>query len=278
MPSPRTAAVALWLVWTALVVGVAVPSRAEPLDVPPGQDPGGAAVAIMTPPVDLSDDTVRQRLARDGEGVAIGWDFSVQKEPEQGNASNSQERKLHTVENVLATFANLPGHRLVPVIVNPDAPLTWGEAAAFIARTPARIVVVPFTTGNESDWAAFRAAADHFQHLVFIVPANKVTTAASNSLAYPAALNLRNVVSVATSSSVPADIALHQDESGSMAEMLATTVARLTECGVPGAENTGAVFDKNEVLSLFAQTGTQPGPGGDTAGKTQGSPCPATPN
>ena len=44
--------------------------------VPPGLDPGGVAVAIADPVgIHYADPQIAQRLARDGEGELIGWDF-----------------------------------------------------------------------------------------------------------------------------------------------------------------------------------------------------------
>jgi hypothetical protein len=43
--------------------------------VPPGVDPGGVEIAIIGPGVDYTDPEIAKRLARDGEGEIIGWDF-----------------------------------------------------------------------------------------------------------------------------------------------------------------------------------------------------------
>lgn len=52
---------------------------AEPVTkppVPPGVDPGGVLIAIIGSGVDYTRPEIASRLARDGEGEIIGWDFA----------------------------------------------------------------------------------------------------------------------------------------------------------------------------------------------------------
>lgn len=44
--------------------------------VPPGVDPGGVAVAIIGSGIDYTRPEIAARLARDGEGEIVGWDFT----------------------------------------------------------------------------------------------------------------------------------------------------------------------------------------------------------
>ena len=43
--------------------------------VPPGLDPGGVAIALLGDGVDYTKPELAKRLARDGEGDLIAWDF-----------------------------------------------------------------------------------------------------------------------------------------------------------------------------------------------------------
>jgi hypothetical protein len=66
-------------VTTAVFAGIAsFAAVAAPSDppVPPGRDPGGVAVAIIGPGIDYTQPDIAARLARDGEGEIIGWDFA----------------------------------------------------------------------------------------------------------------------------------------------------------------------------------------------------------
>ena len=70
-PVPILAAV---LVIALAATGASAQSPAKP-KVPPGTDPGGTAIALIAHGVDYTDPEIAPRLARDGEGDIIGWDF-----------------------------------------------------------------------------------------------------------------------------------------------------------------------------------------------------------
>ena len=112
--------------------------------VPPGQDPGGVAVAIVGAGVDYRSPAIARRLARDGEGEPIGWDI-VDDDPLPLEAEPASGRRLPLHAGTSAAerlLAEAPAARLVPVRV-PDAnALAAGGAMAFVARTPARVAVV----------------------------------------------------------------------------------------------------------------------------------------
>ena len=60
------------------VLAIASAALAEPVKkppVPPGVDPGGVLIAIIGEGVDYTKTEIAARLARDGEGEIIGWDF-----------------------------------------------------------------------------------------------------------------------------------------------------------------------------------------------------------
>ena len=178
-----------------------VGASSEPFDVPPGRDPGGTAVAILSSPFSLSSNQLLHRLARDGEGLAIGWDFSRrQAETQAAHVSSAPE-----LANALARSHDI---RIVAAFVDQSDPTTWAKAVAFIAKTPARIVAVPFTTTDAQDWTIFRASAERFPDVLFVVSADSQAGRDALSPAYPAAFNLSNVLSVTTQGAPGADIAV----------------------------------------------------------------------
>ena len=57
-----------------VVFGTAASQASEP-KVPAGLDPGGTAIAILGDGIDYTKPVIAKRLARDGEGDLIAWDF-----------------------------------------------------------------------------------------------------------------------------------------------------------------------------------------------------------
>lgn len=231
-------------------------ATAEPLDVAPGHDPGGRAVAVLTSPFDLSDARVSPKLARDGEGVAIGWDFSKPDsgEPTQGTPPTSSQPAVPPPD-VATTLTTQAGVRLVPVFVDLGRTETFARAIAFSARTPAQIVVMPHATRSEADWHAFRAAAAHFSQLLFIVPAN-IISGDTTDPPFPAAFGLTNVLSVATArTTAAADVVVrHAPATGRPDLALALTVKSLLICGL-GPTRHNQPLSKLDALAALGALG-----------------------
>lgn len=255
------------LKFTCVVVlglGIGTSGSAEPLDIEPGQDPGGIAVAMIAEPFHIGQVDISEKLARDGEGVAIGWNFS--NRPNSSDVDVT-EKSLPATSALATTLATRSGLRFVPVFVDPLRPTTWAQAVAFVAQTPARIVVVPFATDMETDWVAFRAAAEHFPQLLFIVPAQSMDREATdqstpkNELSYPAALQLANVLSVSAPGIVGGDIAINVGSETATPDMvLALTVKALLFCPSSN-DNTEPEWSKVEALTkLSTLTTAQPTP------------------
>lgn len=174
------------LLIAVVALASAVPGLAFAADpkVPPANDPGLVPVALIGGGIDYTDKAIAARLARDGEGNIVGWDF-VDNDifPYAKDAVSNAQAKL--------LLAN-PGVELVPVRVNAADYRGVGGAASFLSHTPVRIVVVTLTSAKKEDWAIFTKAAQVFNKLLFVVPAGETAPL------YPEALNLDNVLSVAT--------------------------------------------------------------------------------
>ena len=169
-----------------LALACAIPGSAFSADpkVPPAKDPGLVPVAVVGAGIDYTDMSLAQRLARDGEGNIVGWDF-VDNDifPYSKDAVSNAQAKL---------LLTNPGVELVPVRVDAADYKGAGGAASFLSRTPVRIVVVTMTSQKKEDWAIFTKASEVFGKLLFVVPAGEAAAL------YPAALNLANVLSVTT--------------------------------------------------------------------------------
>jgi hypothetical protein len=160
--------------------------------LPPGQDPGGVAIAILCTGIDYTIPDIAQRLARDGEGELIGWDLvSGDNRPFNANAADTSSA-WGGDPNALVKVIGRPGRRVVPVRIDTSDPASLAAAVSFIRQTPARIVVVPMWTRHDGEWAAFGAAIATAAGLLFIVAA----PGEGIGPAWPAAFGHSNVLVV----------------------------------------------------------------------------------
>jgi hypothetical protein len=156
-------AVALVLAGTVLA-GPADARQPKPR-IPPGRDPGGIAVAMVGRGLDFARAGFLQRLARDGEGEAIAWDLVDNLPAPLAPAGGGDDALAGIVlDEGQAT-------RLVVVRTPARRPEMLAQALLFVARTPARIVLLvpeaegPIATERLAD------AARRLPNLLLVVPA-----------------------------------------------------------------------------------------------------------
>ena len=135
--------------------------------LPPGVDPGGVAIGLLTTGIDYTRPEVAKCVARDGEGELIGWDVV--------DGDRMPYRRVAAAAGAVvddALFALVPCGRVrvVPVRVNPADGVSLGKALAFLAQTPARVVVLPVGS-QPTDWTAFQLALEKFPELLVMVAA-----------------------------------------------------------------------------------------------------------
>jgi hypothetical protein len=187
----RLRAILLHLI-VATTLGVAAVAQGKKPPLPPGRDPGGVAIALVTTGIDYTVPEVAQRLARDGEGELIGWDLEDQ-DRKPFDRSNGGARPEWGGDGTLIASVLSGGRwvRLVPVRVDPTDSASLARAIAFVAQTPARVAVLPMWGTTGQDWEPLRRAAMRFKDVLVIVPAGNGAEAV-----YPAALGLDNVLAV----------------------------------------------------------------------------------
>lgn len=185
---------ALCVVAVLASVSAAHAQRDPPL--PPGLDPGGIAIALITTGIDYTLPEVAQRLARDGEGELIGWDLVDRDNRPFRRSGAATPGGWGGDGTALARAIGTHGRRIVPVRIDPADPRSLARAVAFIAQTPARLVVVPASSREPSDWEPFRQAATHFKDLLFVVAAGDEGAGNPGSV-WPAAFALANILTVA---------------------------------------------------------------------------------
>jgi hypothetical protein len=188
--------VSLLCALAALVLAAAAAAQQKKPPLPAGRDPGGVAIAFIGTGIDYTLPQIAQRLARDGEGELIGWDLlDKDNRPFPSGIAEGTGREDGDLTRLARTIGTT-GRRVVPVKVDPADPLALGRAVAFIAHTPARIVVVPIWSRTQRDWEAFRQAAHHFKDLLFVVAAGDEGRDIDRDLTWPAAFGLGNMLVV----------------------------------------------------------------------------------
>ncbi len=186
-----TRVVARPVIALCLAISVATAQDARPR-VLPGRDPGGVAVALFSTGIDYTLRGIAARLARDGEGEIIAWDFeNNDNRPFDRSAGGSPAEWGGDATAIASAIVKDAGARLVAVRIVPADSASLARAVAFLAQTPARVAVVPMWSSNKQEWEPFAQAVAHFKGMLFIV-----ATSETAEPSYPAALNLENVVAV----------------------------------------------------------------------------------
>ncbi len=192
---------------------VAAAASAQPRDppVPPGLDPGGVPVAVFADGVDYTDPQILRRLARDGEGDVIAWDFT------DGDA-----RPFGPTDPRIAALLGLTSSlRLIVARGSAADPARAARLTAFAVRTPARIVIVWDTAPGRPDWTLFLEGVRRFPDRLFVVPAIA-------GASYAEVRSLANLL-VAARAGLAGDIVLHGVAAGDAGadHLVASTAAAL---------------------------------------------------
>jgi hypothetical protein len=175
----------------AIALGTIAFAQEKKPPVPPGRDPGGVAVALVSAGVDYTSASLAARLARDGEGELIGWDLEDNDRQPFDKSKGGTPPEQGGDGTAIASFLIGPdGARLVPVRANPADPISAARALAFAAQTPARVVLVPMWGVKPETSALLRQAAIRFKDILIIVPASDGDTTS------PTLLGLDNVLAV----------------------------------------------------------------------------------
>jgi hypothetical protein len=145
--------------------------------VPPGIDGGGVAVAIVGDGLDYRRPELLPRLARDGEGELVGWDF----------ADDDRRPFAATggADGLAALLIATSPARLVPIRVARGEERQIAQALRLLGGMPARIVLVSAEPGAPIDRAKLAAASRGLPRLLIVVPARLVAPAPGAPAAEP---------------------------------------------------------------------------------------------
>ena len=136
--------------------------------IPAGADPGGIAIALLGYGADYTQPDIAARLARDGEGVPIAWDFA----DNDNRPFAKLGRGTADARTLISAAAKNPGGEVRIILVKQATadPVALGRMVAFSARTPARIIVWPDANPKRPDWPILTVAAKRFPHILFVIP------------------------------------------------------------------------------------------------------------
>ncbi len=160
----RLAPIAVCCVLATAAAAQSPPAKPK---LPPGRDPGGVLLGLMTTGIDPSRADVARCLARDGEGELLGWDMVDNTRQPFRRAPPDQPGDDADIAALLCDGRV----RVAPVRVDPADPVTLGKALAFFSTTPARVVVIPVSS-QPADWTLFRQAALAFNQLQVLIAAD----------------------------------------------------------------------------------------------------------
>lgn len=147
-----------------LAGGVILAAAGDP-PVPAGRDPGGTPVAIIGQGIDYTRAEIPQRLARDGEGEIVGYDFA---DDDRRPFASGESGKGNSVAIVLGEGQ---ATSLVALRYDRANLITLAKALDYAGRSPAQIVLAADAPQSEKDFVMLASAARHYRDRLFVVPA-----------------------------------------------------------------------------------------------------------
>lgn len=174
-------------------------SREAKPKAPPGRDPGGIAVAVIGAGLDYRRPEIAARLARDGEGEPIAWDFA------DGDARPFAPAAAGDTALAAVVLDEGQAARLVVARTGPRRQQDIAAALRFAAATPARVALILADPGEPILWTDLEAAARQLPTLLLVVPARHV--GAPGLAAAPAGSESGLLVVAAEGSEANADVA-----------------------------------------------------------------------
>ena len=170
------------------------PAKSADPAVPAGRNPGGYPVAIIGSGIDYTLRNVGQMLARDGEGEIIGYDFIDDDRRPFATGTETDAAEILLGEGQAAT--------LVILRANVTQPQSLAKAIGYAAQSPARIIAIFGSSGEDSAIATVAAAAAvKFPQHFFIVSSEPGASTGGDAAR---AANLL-VVTNAPAAGIPAD-------------------------------------------------------------------------
>ncbi|MGE0628181.1 MAG: hypothetical protein AB7O43_10185 [Hyphomicrobiaceae bacterium] len=225
----------------------------------PGRDPGGTAVAVIGGGIDYTNPEISSRLARDGEGELVGWDFlDGDRRPFNRCPAAAKSPTPCPADIARTILREAETSALVVARASADRPQSVAQALAMVAQTRAGIALLALADDNSSLAGSFiTEAARRFPALLLIVPVHGrgFTSAAGNVLTVASADAPKPAGTA--NLAVPSRVHARAAGSASPADLAALAGARVTALAARmTAVNAGidAARLKQAILQLAAPT------------------------
>ena len=164
---------------------------------PEGRDPGGIRVALVDSGLAYDLPLFRNRLARDGEGTPLGYDYwDLDPWPYDGDVSRGPFLPIRhgtTVASVLVREA--PQAALIPLRYPRPDMSRMGDLVTRAADAGARILAMPLGSHRPEDWSAFESALRRLDILAVVSAGNDGRDIDKDPV-FPAVSTLENIITV----------------------------------------------------------------------------------
>lgn len=176
----------------ACFVGVCAALAQKPVEkprVPPGADPGGVAVAIIGHGIDYTRPEFAARLARDGEGEIIGWDFVDNDRRPLDRCHHTPDVRTtcasdHAAAVVRSMVQRDLNPRLVVIRASTAMPQSLVQSVQLVSQSPARIALVVPEGAVPVPRTFLEQAARRFPSLLIVGELNLTETADPGEVAH----------------------------------------------------------------------------------------------
>ena len=167
--------------------------------VPPGApDTPGIRIAHIDSGVNYLLPDIADRLARDGDGAILGYDFrdddATPFDLDFGRSPFFPIRHGTAVASVILSEA--PDAALVPLRFPRHDMTKMGDVVRHAVAAGARVIAMPMGSNDPDDWATFLAAARTASDVLFVVSAGNAGISVDASPQYPAVSELPNMLVV----------------------------------------------------------------------------------
>ena len=169
-----------------------------PVPAGPSSPQGAVRVAVIDTGVNYTLPLFQGRLARDGEGALLGYDFwDMDARPFDVDAARSPFFPLHHGTAVTSIILREAPKAVILPYRYPRPDMTrFGDLVAQADAAGAVIVNMAMGSNAEADWLAFARAAKARPHMLFIVSAGNDGRDLDKTPVYPASLGLDNILTV----------------------------------------------------------------------------------
>ena len=181
--------------------------RVEPLNPPvPARSPTAAEtprvrVAVVDSGVNYLLPGIASRLARDGDGTLIGFDYwDLDARPFDANPAGSAfHPQRHGTRTASLILAEAPVAELVPYRYPRNAMSRMPDLVEHAAAAGVRIMNISMGSRSRDEWADFEAAARAHPEMLFVVSAGNRGKDIDEDPVWPASLALDNLLTVTSS-------------------------------------------------------------------------------